>query len=77
MFGFVGGTSKGPSRTKSGGVVSRGPRKFDAGDFKIVREPKPHVRFSAIVGRELAGHVIRAVPFRVIVRTCRSVIELF
>jgi hypothetical protein len=52
-------------------------RKFDAGAFKIVKEPKPHLRFRLEVGRELAGATVKAVPFRLVVKACREVAGLF
>ncbi len=64
-------------RTETAVFEFIGSRKFEAKDFKIVREPKPHIRFEAHLGRELSLLIIRAVPFRSIVKTCRSIIELF
>jgi hypothetical protein len=51
--------------------------KFDAKEFKIVRLPKPHLRFGAEVGRELAAWTIKQVPFKIIVKACKEIAELF
>jgi CRISPR-associated endonuclease Cas1 len=64
-------------RTEAAVFGFAGSRRFEAREFKIVREPKPHVMFEKRVGRELAAWIIKAVPFRSIVKTCRSIIELF
>jgi CRISPR associated protein Cas1 len=50
---------------------------FTVTDFKIVREPKPHIRFEAALARDLAAHVLRRVPFAIVVKTCRTVAGLF
>jgi CRISPR-associated protein Cas1 len=52
-------------------------RTFAQTDFKIVREPKPHIRFEAALARDLAAHVLRRVPFAIVVKTCRTVAGLF
>jgi CRISP-associated protein Cas1 len=54
-----------------------GARRFGHEEFKVEHEPKPHVEFSGSLVRELAVHVMQTVPFRVVVKTCRGVIELF
>jgi CRISPR/Cas system-associated endonuclease Cas1 len=60
-------------RTETAVFAFIGSRKFDASEFKIERKPKPHVKFGSKLGRELAVHVVRAIPFRVVVKTCREV----
>jgi CRISPR-associated protein Cas1 len=54
-----------------------GARVFQANEFKIVREPKPHLVFAPALGRDLAAHVLRRVPFRDVVKVCREVAALF
>jgi hypothetical protein len=54
-----------------------GSRKFGAEEFKIVREPKPHIRFGPEIGRELAVWTIKRVPFQIVVKTSRQVMEWF
>jgi CRISPR/Cas system-associated endonuclease Cas1 len=54
-----------------------GARVFQANEFKIVREPKPHLMFDPRLGRDLAAHVLRRVPFRDVVKVCREVAALF
>jgi CRISPR/Cas system-associated endonuclease Cas1 len=63
-------------RTETGVFRFVGGRKFGAEEFKIERKPKPHVRFEAKVGRELAAATISAVPFRIVVKKCREVMEM-
>ncbi len=48
-------------------------RKFETKEFRIERKPKPHVRFGPALGRGLAMHTLRAVPFRAVVKTCREI----
>jgi CRISPR/Cas system-associated endonuclease Cas1 len=64
-------------RTETAVFGFAGPRKFDQKEFKIVPEPKPHVRFGAVLGHELAAYVLREVPFRVVVKACREVAGVF
>jgi hypothetical protein len=42
-----------------------------------VREPKPHIRFGPEIGRELAVWTIKRVPFQIVVKTSRQVMEWF
>jgi CRISPR associated protein Cas1 len=52
-------------------------RTFQASEFKIVQEPKPHLMFAPPLGRELAAHVLRRVPFKEVVKACQAVAALF
>jgi CRISP-associated protein Cas1 len=63
-------------RTEAAVFSFAGTRKFDASEFKIMREPKAHVRFGKELGRGLAAHTMKAVPFRLVVKTCRNIMEL-
>jgi CRISP-associated protein Cas1 len=51
-------------------------RQFNSTDFKLERLPKPHMKFTSPLGRDLAAHVLRRVPFSIVVKACRTVAEL-
>jgi CRISPR-associated protein Cas1 len=51
-------------------------RVYEAGEFAIVPDPKPHLRFSSSLARELAGHVMRRVTFLDCVGAARKVVRL-
>lgn len=48
-------------------------RTFTAGDFKLVKDPRPHLRFRPGVAKALAEHVLRHVPFTMCVKATRKV----
>lgn len=48
-------------------------RAFTAADFKLVKEPRPHLRFRPEVAKALAEHVLRHVPFAMCVKAARKV----
>jgi CRISPR associated protein Cas1 len=50
---------------------------FKADDFKIEREPKPHLRFNAAIARDVAEFTLRRVTFSECVRTVRKVAAWF
>ena len=52
-------------------------RTFNPTDFKLERLPKPHIKFTSPLARDLAAHVLRRVSFTIIVKACRTVAELF
>jgi CRISPR/Cas system-associated endonuclease Cas1 len=52
-------------------------RMFEACEFKIVKEPEPHVRFGREIAKELAERMIRRVPFEDIVKAVRKVATFF
>jgi hypothetical protein len=54
-----------------------GARTFQAGEFRIVQEPKPHLKFGPALGRELATHILNRVSFKEVVKACRAVAALF
>jgi CRISPR-associated protein Cas1 len=89
VFGFLHGDKPGRLslswdcyellRTKADAAVFEfaGQRTFKAADFKLVRVPKPHLRFGPEVAKGLAEHVLRRVPFEMCVATVRKVTGLF
>ena len=54
-----------------------GSRTFTSGEFKIVNEPKSHLRFAGPLARELAGYVMRRVSFADVVKVVRRVATMF
>ncbi len=50
---------------------------FEQSEFKIIFEPKPHIKFTLPLASDLAAHVLKRVPFASVVKTCRTVARLF
>src|SRR5262249_27407724 len=65
------------TKTETAVFAFAGSQKFNAAEFKIVRKPKPHIKFGSAVGRGLALATLRALPFQTVVKTCKKVMELF
>jgi CRISPR/Cas system-associated endonuclease Cas1 len=50
---------------------------FEQSEFKTVFDPKPHIKFTSPLARDLSAYILKRVPFPAVVKECRAVAALF